>query len=50
VLTRLQREDGQAMAEYGLILALIAAVVVVALAALTTGIGGMVDTLVSKLA
>ena len=37
------------MAEYALILALIAAVAVVALVALGTGIGGLVDTLVTKL-
>jgi Flp pilus assembly pilin Flp len=47
--TLLQREEGQAMAEYALILALIAAVAVVALVALGTGIGGLVDTLVTKL-
>ena len=45
----LEREEGQAMAEYALILAVIAAVAVVALVALGTGIGGLVDTLVTKL-
>jgi pilus assembly protein Flp/PilA len=34
----LNREEGQGMAEYGLILALIAVVVIVALAAIGTGI------------
>ncbi len=40
VLARFQRDEGQALAEYGLILALIAAVAVAALTALGLAISG----------
>ena len=44
-----KREEGQAMAEYGIILALIAAVVVVTLATLGTKIESAFTTIVGKL-
>lgn len=44
-----RREDGQAMPEYALILALIAAVVLVALTTLSGGITGLFTQLTSKL-
>jgi pilus assembly protein Flp/PilA len=43
------RMEGQSMAEYGLILALIAAVCIIALGALGTGISGMLQTLTGSL-
>jgi Flp pilus assembly pilin Flp len=49
MLTRLGPDDGQAMAEYALILALIVGAALVAMAALTGGIGNMVSTLTSAL-
>ena len=45
----LKREDGQAMAEYGIILALVAAVVIVTLALLGTKIETALTTLTGKL-
>lgn len=42
-LARLRREDGQTMAEYAVILGVIAAVVIVAIAALSGGIGAALD-------
>ncbi len=42
-VTRFEREGGQALAEYGLILALIAVVAVVALALLGTALAGQLD-------
>jgi Flp pilus assembly pilin Flp len=42
-------EEGQTMAEYGVVLAVIAVAVVVALTALSTGISGALDAVVSKL-
>ncbi|MDX6408821.1 MAG: Flp/Fap pilin component [Gaiellaceae bacterium] len=42
-------EEGQTMAEYGVVLAVIAIGVVVALTALAGGISGAIDTVVSKL-
>jgi len=44
-----KREEGQAMAEYGIILALIAAVVVATLAILGTKIESAFTTIVGKL-
>ena len=44
-----KREEGQAMAEYGIILALIAAVVVVTLATLGTKIKTAFTTIVGQL-
>jgi pilus assembly protein Flp/PilA len=43
VLARFQREDGQALAEYGLILALIAVVAIAALGVLGAAIFGVLD-------
>ena len=45
----LKREDGQAMAEYGIILALIAAVVIGLLVTLGTDIKGALTTLTTQL-
>jgi pilus assembly protein Flp/PilA len=42
-------EDGQALAEYGLLLALIAVVCIVALTALGLAIAGTLSTLTAKL-
>jgi Flp pilus assembly pilin Flp len=47
--TRYAGEEGQTMAEYGVVLAVIAIGVVVALTALAGGISGAIDTVVSKL-
>jgi pilus assembly protein Flp/PilA len=44
-----KRQEGQAMAEYGLILALIAVVCILALTALGTGISGKLNGIVSSL-
>ena len=51
LLTRLQvqREEGQALVEYTLILALIAIVVIVALSGLATAIGSELTTIAGKL-
>ena len=49
LVTRYQREDGQALAEYGLLLALIAVVCIVALTALGLAIAGTLSSLTSKL-
>ncbi len=43
VMARLQSEEGQALAEYGLILALIAVVAIGALGLLGAAIGGKLD-------
>ena len=43
------REDGQALVEYGLILALVSVACVVTLGALGTGIDGILQTIVSSL-
>lgn len=48
-LPRLEREEGQTLAEYALILALIAVVVGVALTFLQTQISTLFDTIGSKL-
>ena len=44
-----KREEGQAMAEYGIILALIAAVVIALLVTLGTDIKAALNTLVTQL-
>jgi len=49
LVSRYQREDGQALAEYGLLLALIAVVCIVALTALGLAIAGTLSTLTGKL-
>ena len=49
LVTRYQREDGQALAEYGLLLALIAVVCIVALTALGFAIAGTLSTITGKL-
>ena len=46
---RFQREDGQAMAEYGLILALIAVVAIAALTLLGTTIAGKLGEITTAL-
>ncbi len=45
----LRREDGQAMVEYALIIALVAVILVGALTALETGIAGTFGDIVAKL-
>lgn len=45
-LAEMKREEGQGMAEYALILALVAVVLVGALVALQGGIGGVFDSVV----
>jgi Flp pilus assembly pilin Flp len=47
--TRYAGEEGQTMAEYGVVLAVIAVGVVIALTALSGGISGAIDAVVSKL-
>lgn len=49
IMGLLKDESGQGMAEYGLILALVAVVVVGALTALGTGIGAKFDEVKGKL-
>ncbi|TMG02392.1 MAG: Flp family type IVb pilin [Chloroflexi bacterium] len=49
LVTRYQREDGQALAEYGLLLALIAVVCIVALTALGLAIAGTLSKITGKL-
>ena len=44
-----KRQEGQAMAEYGLILALIAVVCIIALTALGTGVSGKLNSIVGNL-
>jgi pilus assembly protein Flp/PilA len=44
-----KRQEGQAMAEYGLILALIAVVCIAALGFLGTGISGKLNSIVGSL-
>ena len=43
--TRVEREDGQALAEYGLLLALIAVVCILALTALGLAIAGTLSSI-----
>ena len=49
LVVRFQREDGQALAEYGLLLALIAVVCIVALTALGLAIAGTLSKITGKL-
>ena len=49
LVARFEREDGQALAEYGLLLALIAVVCIVALTALGLAIAGTLSTITGKL-
>ena len=49
LVARYEREDGQALAEYGLLLALIAVVCIVALTALGLAIAGTLSKLTGKL-
>jgi pilus assembly protein Flp/PilA len=49
LVVRYEREDGQALAEYGLLLALIAVVCIVALTALGLAIAGTLSTITGKL-
>jgi len=48
-VTRFEREDGQALAEYGLILALIAVVAVAALTTLGVAVSGTLDDITGAL-
>ena len=48
-VTRFEREDGQALAEYGLILALIAVVAVAALTTLGIAVSGTLDDIAGAL-
>lgn len=47
--TRLRSEDGQALAEYGLILGLIAVVCVIALSAIGLAVAGQLDLMSTAL-
>jgi len=47
--TRVEREDGQALAEYGLLLALIAVVCILALTALGLAIAGTLSSITGSL-
>ena len=49
LVARYELEDGQALAEYGLLLALIAVVCIVALTALGLAIAGTLSTITGKL-
>jgi len=49
VIVRFQRQDGQALAEYGLLLALIAVVCILALTALGLAIAGTLSKITGKL-
>ena len=49
LVLRFQRQDGQALAEYGLLLALIAVVCIVALTALGLALAGTLSTIAKKL-
>jgi len=48
-VARFEREDGQALAEYGLILALIAVVAVAALTTLGVAVSGTLDDITGAL-
>jgi Flp pilus assembly pilin Flp len=47
--TRFHREEGQTMAEYGVVLAVITLFVVIALGLLSTGIANAIDSVVTSL-
>ena len=49
IMARFEREDGQALAEYGLLLALIAVVCILALTALGIAISGTLGSITAKL-
>ncbi len=49
LFTLFRREEGQTMAEYGVVLAIITLGVVVALTALSGGISGAINTVVGSL-
>ncbi len=49
IVARFEREDGQALAEYGLLLALIAVVCILALTALGLAISGTLGSITAKL-
>ena len=49
LIARFDREDGQALAEYGLLLALIAVVCIVALTALGLAISGTLGSITGSL-
>jgi Flp pilus assembly pilin Flp len=49
VNTRFNRDEGQTMAEYGVVLAVITLFVVIALGLLSTGIANAIDSVVSSL-
>jgi pilus assembly protein Flp/PilA len=49
VRIQLKREEGQAMAEYGLLIALIAVVCIVAVTAIGTGVAGKFSSVVTAL-
>ena len=48
-VARFEREDGQALAEYGLILALIAVVAIAALTVLGVAVSGTLDDIAAAL-
>ncbi len=49
MLDRFTREEGQGMVEYGLIIALVAIIVIVALMTMGQGVGNIFSTIVSSL-
>jgi pilus assembly protein Flp/PilA len=49
VRIQLKREEGQAMAEYGLLIALIAVVCIAAVTAIGTGVAGKFSSVVTSL-
>jgi len=49
LMTRLGREEGQTMAEYGVILAVITVGIVAAITALSTGVQGAITNVVQNL-
>jgi Flp pilus assembly pilin Flp len=49
IATRFNREEGQTMAEYGVVLAVITLFVVIALGLLSTGIANAIDSVVTSL-
>jgi len=49
IVSRFEREDGQALAEYGLLLALIAVVCIAALTLLGLAIAGTLDSITGSM-